>query len=282
MQKIVAIFDGLRLSESTLHYAILIAKEQQAHLTGVFPDDFTYNSFNLYQLLKVGTDQATIGQLEAVDKGRREAAAGIFEAACQRAGIAYSVHHNRNISLLEALEESIYADLLIVDAQETFVHDEMKPPTRFIRDLLTDIQCPVLIVPPQILAPAVFSDISNIVFLYDGEPSSVYAIKMYGYLLPFLQKLPTTVLSVNPMGNHLANKQLVMDFIKRHFPHAGYKVMEGVPEEEIVNYLLEQAQGALIVLGAYRRSMVSRWFRESMADVLMERLSAPLFIAHNK
>lgn len=282
MQKIVAIFDGLRFSESTLHYSILMAKQEQAHLTGVFSRDFTYNSFSLYQLLKAGTDQATISQLEAVDNQKREIAAGKFEAACQKAGIAYSVHRNRNISLLDALEESIYADLLIVDARETFVHDDMKPPTRFIRDLLTDVQCPVLIVPTQFLVPPVFSNINHVVLLYDGEPSSVYAIKMYSYLLSSLKTLPTTVLSVNPEGNHLENKHLIKDFIKRHFPDAGYSVMEGIPEEEIVNYMLGQTEGTIAVLGAYRRSTVSRWFRESMADLLMQTLPFPLFIAHNK
>ncbi|MGO4292166.1 universal stress protein [Chitinophaga sp. RAB17] len=282
MQKIAAIFDGLRFSESTLHYSILIAKRQQAHLTGVFCQDFTYNSFSLYQLLKAGTAEATIRQLEAADNEKREAAAGIFEAACQKAGIVYSVHRNRNISLLAALEESIYADLLIVDAREAFVHDDMKPPTRFIRDLLADVQCPVLIVPTQVMVPPVFSDINNVVLLYDGEPSSVYAIKMYNYLLTSLQTLPTTVLSVNPEGNHLENKHLIKEFIKRHFPDAGYKVMEGIPEEEIVSYMLGEAKGTIAVLGAYRRSTVSRWFRESMADVLMQTLPFPLFIAHNK
>lgn len=282
MQKIAAIFDGLRFSESTLHYSILIAKQQKAHLTGVFCQDFTYNSFSLHQLLKAGTAEVTIRQLEAADKEKREAAAGIFEAACQKAGIAYSVHRNRNISLLAALEESIYADLLIVDARETFVHDDTKPPTRFIRDLLADVQCPVLVVPTQVMVPPVFSDINNVVLLYDGEPSSVYAIKMYNYLLTSLQTLPTTVLSVNPEGNHLENKHLIKEFIKRHFPDAGYKVMEGVPEEEIVSYMLGEAEGTIAVLGAYRRSTVSRWFRESMADVLMQTLPFPLFIAHNK
>jgi len=282
MQKIAAIFDGLRFSESTLHYSIWIAKHQHAHLAGVFSDDLTYNSFNLYQLLKAGTDQATIRQLEVKDHEKREAAAGKFEAACQAAGISYSVHRNRNVSLLSALEESIYADLLVVDAQETFVHDVAKPPTRFIRDLLTDVQCPVLIVPAQVLTPAVFGDIGNVVLLYDGEPSSVYAIKMYSYLLPSWQALPTTVLSVNPDGNILENKHLIKDFIRRHFPKATYKIMDGEPEEEIVSYMLGQQEGTVIVLGAYRRSAVSRWFRESMADVLMQHLSFPLFIAHNK
>ena len=48
------------------------------------------------------------------------------------------------------------------------------------------------------------------------------------------------------------------------------------------NYLKSEKENILVVLGAYRRPMVSRWFRASMADVLMKELKVPLFIAHNK
>jgi hypothetical protein len=53
-------------------------------------------------------------------------------------------------------------------------------------------------------------------------------------------------------------------------------------EIEIGDHLKKQQESILVVLGAYRRGMVSRWFRESMADVLMQELKTPLFIAHNK
>jgi hypothetical protein len=282
MQRIAAIFDGLRFSESTLHYAILLAKQEEAHLTGIFPHDFTYNSFSMYKLLKEGASQSVIREYEDADRARRDASTSIFEAACQKMLIPYNIHHNKSISLLEALEESIYADLMIIDAGETFVRDEMKPPTRFMRDMLSDVQCPVLVVPSSQWVPPAFADIEKTVMLYDGEPSSVFAIKMYNYLLPSLHKLPTTVLSVNAEGNHLANKHLVKEFIKKHVPHATYKVISGDAEAEILKFLQLQPAGTLAVLGAYRRGAVSRWFRHSMADVLMQRLPLPLFIAHNK
>jgi nucleotide-binding universal stress UspA family protein len=58
--------------------------------------------------------------------------------------------------------------------------------------------------------------------------------------------------------------------------------MKGNAEDEIVKYLEKSNQNSLVVLGAYRRSTVSRWFRESMADILMKEVKLPLFIAHNK
>jgi nucleotide-binding universal stress UspA family protein len=45
--------------------------------------------------------------------------------------------------------------------------------------------------------------------------------------------------------------------------------------------LRHQDREQLIVLGAYRRSRVSRWLKPSLADGLMKQLGYPLFIAHH-
>lgn len=280
MIRISAILDGLKYSENVQQYALMIAQQQRAHVTGVLPEDFTYNSFSTYQVLKSGADPATIRRLEVADEGSRKTAAATFEGACQKAGVAYSIHRHRNISLLEALETSIYADLLVVDRKETFAYEPAKVPSRFIRDLLTDIQCPVLLTPSG--KSPLMPEWSNVVLLYDGEPSSVYAIKMFSYLLTSQSPVTVTVLSVNAEGNHLKNKQLSRDFIHGHFPDAAYHVVEGDPETEIIRHLKKQPKDTLVVLGAYRRGAVSRWFRESMADTLMSAVDLPLFIAHNK
>jgi nucleotide-binding universal stress UspA family protein len=59
-------------------------------------------------------------------------------------------------------------------------------------------------------------------------------------------------------------------------------MLKGFAEAEIVKHLKQSGPNTLVVLGAYRRGTVSRWFRESMADVLMKGLKLPLFIAHHK
>jgi len=72
------------------------------------------------------------------------------------------------------------------------------------------------------------------------------------------------------------------EFMKRHFPQAGYTILKGDAEIEIMENLKMQQQNILVVLGAYERSRVSRWFRPSMADRLMAEVNVPLFIAHSK
>ncbi len=280
MKKIIAAFDGLKFSASTRDYAIDIAKQTNTHLVGVFMDDPSYSSYKIYELIaKEGVSANTLNKLEAKDQLTRDAAAKNFEKACQKVGLEYNIHHDRKIAIQALKHESIYCDLLIIDTGETLTHYKEKLPTRFIRDLLSDTQCPVLAVQGD------YKPVQKIILLYDGGPSSVYAIKMFSYLLPQLKHLETEVISVNPVNTtlHMPDNKLMKEFMKRHFPKAKYTVTRGWAEDEIVRHLKEQQhENALVVLGAYRRGTISRWFRESMADILMKEVKLPLFIAHNK
>ncbi len=279
MKKIIAAFDGLKFSENTRDYAVNISRLTHAHLAGVFLDDITYTSYKIYDLVtKEGVTEKKLKELDKKDKALREIAVADFEEACQKASLKYSVHHDRKIALQELIHESIYTDMLLIDCKETLTHYEEKFPTRFIRDLLTDVQCPVLLVQQK------FKPVGKVVLLYDGAPSSVHAIKMFSYTLEVFRHLPTEVISVKGMNSdlHVPDNKLMKEYMKRHYPKATFTVLKGVAETEIVNYLKSEKENILVVLGAYRRPMVSRWFRASMADVLMKELKVPLFIAHNK
>lgn len=279
MQKIIAVFDGLKYSKSTRDYAVTLAKQSGAQLVGVFLEDPAYTSYKIYELLlKKGVSPAKLNAYEQKDRSTRLAAVADFERLCRKEKLTYAVHHDRKLAILEVKHESIYADLLIIDASETFIHYEEKLPTGFIRDLLNDVQCPVLLVPTR------YRPVEKVVMLYDGEPSSVFAIKMFSYTIPAFIDFPVEILSVKNMNNtlHLPDNTLMKEFIRRHFPKVVYRVLKGVPETEIPRHLTAKNENTLVVLGAYRRGRVSRWFRQSMADVLMKQLKLPLFIAHNK
>lgn len=280
MKKIIAAFDGLKYSTCTRDYAVEIAKQSDAHLVGVFLDDATYTSYKIYELLAdQGISESKLKKYEAKDKLTRKSASADFENACQKASLQYTIHHDHNIAINELKHESIYADLLIIDAKETLTHYDEKPPTRFIRDLLGDVQCPVVLINQK------YKPIEKIVMLYDGEPSSVHAVKMFSYTMPYLKdQALAEIISVKKPGStlHVPDYNLMKEYMKRHYAKAVYTVLKGLAEEEIVSLLKEEKQQIMVVLGAYRRGMVSRWFRESMADILMRELKMPLFVAHNK
>ncbi|MBI1782858.1 MAG: universal stress protein [Sphingobacteriales bacterium] len=279
MKKFLAAFDGLKFSDSTKDYAINLAKQNEAHLVGVSLEDITYHSYKIYELITdKGVSETKLKEYDSADKKSREAAVQKFEQASQANGIHYNIHHDQRIAIKELLHESIYADMVVIDANETLTHYDEKKPTRFIRELLSEVQCPVILVSTK------YKPIEKVLLLYDGEPSSVFAIRMFNYTLPQFAELPCEVVSVRYMDNnlHIPDNKLMKEFMKRHYPKASYTTLKGIPEIEIINHLKEEKENVLVVLGAYRRGMVSRWFRSSMADVLMKEIKFPLFIAHNK
>lgn len=279
MKKFLAVFDGYKMSKSTLDYAIQMAQVTNAHLVGVFLDEFIYRTYSVTKIIKTYEDyDSVIKKLDAKDKVKRDKAALQFQTACEKAKIIFSIHRDTSIALQELKHESMFADLIIINEYETFTKNKEPLPTRFMKDLLGDVQCPVLVV------PNVFKQVDKIILLYDGRPSALYALKMFSYLFSNFQDLPVEVYTVNDRmdNNNLPDNKLMREFIKNHFPKATYTVAQGYAEEQILGYLRKHNENELVVLGAYRRSELSRWFKTSMADILMRDLDTPLFIAHSK
>jgi nucleotide-binding universal stress UspA family protein len=280
MKKFIAVFDGLNFNTGTMRYAMFLSQQVKSHLVGVFLEDFTRHSYGVAEITNYeGSDfDKHMHDLSDKEKEERDASVDMFEQACQDAGINYSVHRDRNIAMQEILHESIYSDLLIIGAEETLSRFQEPIPSRFIRELLNDVQCPVVLVPSK------YKPVDKVMLLYDGEPSSVFAVRSFSYLFESLKHFETEVLTVKPPEEslHLPDNRLIKEFIRRHYPKAEYVILKGLPEEVILKYVHREKKHPMIVLGAYRRGKLSRLFRPSMADYLLEHLSLPLFIAHNK
>jgi len=134
MKKIIAAFDGLRLSESTKEYSIYMAKHCNAHLVGVFLDDFTLQSYTYADVAAYGSKwEEKVNILDREDKEKRNLSVQLFEDACQHAGIDYSVHRDKNIAFQDLLHETTFSDLLIINSNETFTNYPQPAPTRFFK-----------------------------------------------------------------------------------------------------------------------------------------------------
>lgn len=280
MIKVLSVFDGLRFSNATLQHTLRIAKTQPAHIVGLFLEDFTYQSFSRYKAIaKENLSSKQIKQLEQADEEVRLNSIRIFKEACQKEGIPHSVHRDKDLAFPTLIQEAIYADLVVIDAQESFSTVKEKAPTRFVRDFLANSESPVLLINKK------YVPVSKVVLLFDGEPSSVFAIKQFSYLIGKYTDPEVEVLTVKKEKSttHVPDNKLMKEFMKRHFPKAKYTVVKGDYAEPAIIEQIKSIPGKpLVVLGAYRRGMVSRWFKQSMADTLLENLSLPLFIAHNK
>ncbi|HVS92855.1 MAG TPA: universal stress protein [Mucilaginibacter sp.] len=275
-KKFLAVFDGLKYSSGTAKYAVQLAGASDAYLVGVFLDDFTYHSYSLTGRGGYEKLLAERKELQEADAQTRHDSAKEFDKVCDAVGVNHVIHHDHSLASQEILIESAYADLLIASKEETFTQYEQDVPASFIRDLLAGAECPVILVPDE------FKPINKIIMLYDGAPSSVYAIKLFSYLFPNLRQLPVEVITVKSYGSnrHVPENRRLKELMERHFAEVVYTVVEGDPEREIIEQLKYRQQDELIVLGAYQRTGISRWFKPSMADLLLAGLKAPLFVAH--
>lgn len=163
---------------------------------------------------------------------------------------------------------------MIVDGGESFNIYEKKNPSFLIRDLITEVSCPLLVIGKEYLP------YKKIVFLYDGSTTCMYALKLFGYILPFLNNLKMEILSVNPANGslHIHDNKLFKEFMKRHHPKADYKVLKGLPEIEIPGYLKKESSNTLVILGAKKRNSISKLFWQSMTDNLLRETTLSLFV----
>jgi nucleotide-binding universal stress UspA family protein len=175
------------------------------------------------------------------------------------------------------IKESHYADLILIDENESFSNSDSSKPSQFIRSVLSDVDCPVMVVPTE------FKQVEKFVFAYDGSPSSVYAIRQFGYLFPHTQnqQLEILMISNDKHTNNLPDQHLLKELLKRKYTSVIHTIIKSNnTQEALIHHLESEEKNCMLILGAYQRSSFSRWLNQSIADILISELEIPLFIAH--
>lgn len=279
MQKITVALDGLDYKESVVEFAISLVAHTHAHLTGVFLHDPIYHSYKIYDMAsgRMMTNDE-IDAKEDEDKELRKSSKQLFEEACALHHTQHKVRECKDIALQGLAHESIYSDMIVIHSGEQFTHYHENKPSAFIRNFLELTKSPVILVPDEA------TPIRKAIFLYDGTPESMHAIKMFSYCMSDYANLSIEVLSVNDENDspHLKDNELLKEYLKRHYPKAVYSVIKGQADRKIIAALKKEPLNTIVVLGAYNRGMVSRWFKPSMADILLSALRLPLFVAPSR
>lgn len=286
-RKILVGLDGSRYSESATEYAIELFREddveQENLLVGVY-----INSLHYGDMLRKARDQSEPlyfsynndvfefdEYAEDVDE-KRAASVEKFEKRCSEANVKYQVHDHEGSPLVELLEESRFADLIVLGFQTYFAN--LEGDDDLIHDLLKDAQCPVLVVPQEV------TPVEKLLFSYDGKDSSFYAIKQFTYIFSLLaSRKPVRVLSVSKADDDPIperEERLMKEFLDQHC-HKDVRIdeMKGDPEEVILD-ALHFSDAPLLVMGSYGRSGWSMLFQPSIADKVLQYRKAPVFITH--
>lgn len=278
MNKVIAALDGLKLSQSTVDYAVYLGKEFDAHIVAAFLEDITYHArpdTNEEEFVFTDWSQMDVviqkeGQVRAASKTR-------LQTKFDSKGLHYNIHSDKILALKSLIDESYYADMILIDGNEKFSSLDYAKPSRFLKNLLAASHCPVMVV------QADFKPVERFVFAYDGSPSSVYAIKQFTYLFPLKQNQQVEILMITDErhSNHFPKEHLLKELLKRKYTTVLQSIIKSSnTDDAFVNHLQTENKNCMLILGAYQRSSFSRWLYQSIADLLIAELDIPLFIAH--
>jgi len=278
MEKILLALDPQNMNMNTIDFACYLSRLTCSRLTGVFLEDLLAGERPVIRTLEGASyldSRVVPDSPEGEEKrGITEENIRSFKVACDCRGVQTLVHRDRGVPATEIVEESRFADVIVVDAETSFTKRNELLPGRFIKDVLVDSECPVII------APYSFDSIDDIIFSYNGEKSSVFAIRQFTYLFPELRPKKAIVVSVRNDGEEALEEQFKMkEWMRNHYDEVEYVVLKGEPSDQLFGFLLEKKNG-IVVMGAYGRDMLSRFFKPSHARLIIKTVNLPIFIAH--
>jgi hypothetical protein len=161
-----------------------------------------------------------------------------------------------------------------MDAGTSFKKRFEDSPTGFVRDILRKTECPVIIAPER------FEELSEIILAYNGSASAVFAIKQFTYLFPHLRDKKVTIMQMNNSGQWQdPDKHNFTEWLKGHYTNLHFEAVKGKADQGFLDFIFNRKK-MFLVMGAYGRNALSRFFRKSYADPLIKAINQPIFIAH--
>lgn len=274
MEKILLVVDTHKPDTSSIQFACRVAAGAGSKLTGLFVE-------NLYERHPVPGDFyfQTVpekGETEVVVMDT-EQAIKLFVQQCAAQKVKAEAYVDKGEPIQETIYESRFADLLIVDPKMSFYSGEDQLPSHFVKEILANAECPVLLAPDQ------YTDAEEVVFCYDGSASSVYALKQFTYLLPQMRSKKAVLLEVNKTGKEEFGEdhRRLMAWLQAHYSTVNFRALKGTAKDELFTFFFMK-QNLFVVMGSYGRSQLSNFFKHSTADVLIRTVDVPLFITHNQ
>jgi len=271
--KILLALNALNFNKDQLNYPAYIAKLTNGNVTALFIENLikvvvllsNYENFGNYPFSGVDVDL----KKEMADKN-----IDAYKQFCTEKDLDGSFLRIWDMPLEETIEASRFADLLLIASGLSFDVGMETAPAKFVEEVLTAVQCPVLVMPNNM------QPINEVIFTYNGSYSSMYAIKQFTHLFPSFKNKKVTVLYVSENDDEvIANKRYIKEYLQHHYETVEFKLLMGSSVAAIFSHLIKQ-QNCIVTFGAYGRSKISQFFKKSKAENILKRLDMPVFITH--
>ncbi|BDD08386.1 hypothetical protein FUAX_08180 [Fulvitalea axinellae] len=270
---LVALDDSSGFTNSITHFAhgFYDSPEKQCFV-GLLAQNIAYAEPRVSKLL---VQEKKKNLLSPGDKQKVDALAG-FRRSISEAGLSYEVHNNLSLDARGIINQSHFADLLMLSYQAGFQFVTEDQDSSVLYSILKEARCPVLLLPDD------FQGIDNVVFAYDGKDSSIYAIREFTQLYgKRLRDKEVTILTIDPTAEaEIAHEKLILGYLQHHYSNVGVKRLTADDTSEEIYRFSSSLQNPVVVMGAYGRSHLSHLMAPSVAKNIIFKKSLPLFIAH--
>lgn len=276
MKKIIALIDAAHFREEQLDAFQYVARVLKGKLVIVFLENEA-GPVLFAPDFREGISPANYTEILETDKTTKEKINKnimLLKEACQVRDIWCYFHEDKGLPAEEAILESRFADLVIMNRSISFALLYDSDPTLFVKNVLAGAQCPVLIVPDDMKI------IKEVFFAYNGSFSSMFAIKEFTQLFSaFTERKATVVYVTENNTTALPYEKLLKEYLNMYYDNIEFKILKGEPDQ-VIKELLHNRKDCIITFGAYGRSGFSRFFKRSNADSILRALDTPVFITH--
>ena len=264
MKRIITPFTASNPFLDVLTLAARVSKEHAVPVHGIFlKEPAAGNDFNYLfpNDLSFTEKKGSTEDIKAENRHLINSEIALFEDECEAEGVTYKIEID--IPLEQLIDETLDTDLVITSTKADF-----------LEALLPHLHCPAYLV-SESEVPA------KIVLLYDGSDSCSHAIKMFISYFPEWKGFPTSVVSINTSKKEQKEIELyTKNELQARFENLTIQSLQGNKEKELIAFLEQDEIPTLVVMGAFGRNAVSRFFNESLANTVIENTGCNLFIAH--
>ncbi len=272
MKKFVLVSDGKDNNHGTFQFIASLHHKEPFLLTGAFFHMINYGLLIPGALASTGT---TFVEITNEEKAVYLSAIKEFVNFCTTHHIEHRVHHeSEEWDINDLVKESRFSDMLIVNGETFFKDFEGEEPNHFLKEILKQSECPVMVVPQQT------KPIKKIIVAYDGNKESMYALKMFCNTLPSYTQLPVEInYWVKKSDEEIPDGDNLKEYVTRHFPNVSIHQRFFDPKKYLSGFL-EANMNAILICGSYNRSAISKWLKKSFAEEVIKKHIVPVFISH--
>jgi nucleotide-binding universal stress UspA family protein len=254
-------------------YALLIAKEHEAEITGLAVLDIPgiEKSEGAVPLGGIYYAQQVIAHKQEDAREKIATLLKVFGERCQEAGVSYRLAEEQGAPVKRIVELSLYYDLVVMGLRTNYRFETKEGVEKSVEEILDHTITPVLAVPNE------FRAIQNVTVAFDGSLPAARALQRFAHLA-LVPNLNITLLNSNEDKDEADR---ILDRAAEYLRAYGATSLRTRWSSEriydvLVSSYLDTAD--MIVLGAHGKAGLLEFVMGGLPKKLIEFGKIPLFL----